>query len=94
MNGLGQHVVDAGFQQFDGLLERAQIGERDDRCAGLLADDARAFRQAGIDDVLPKPVHVREILARSEAIWRRVNGAVQPSEAEGETEGEARGPDR
>ncbi len=32
--------------------------------------------EAGIDDVLPKPVHVREILARSEAIWRRVNGAL------------------
>ena len=49
--------------------------------------------EAGIDDVLPKPVHVREILARSEAIWRRVNGAVQGTEAEGEAEGEAR-PDR
>ncbi len=37
---------------------------------------------AGIDDVLPKPVHVREILARSEAIWRRVNGALSsPAEA-------------
>ncbi|HJE22240.1 MAG TPA: response regulator transcription factor [Methylorubrum populi] len=32
--------------------------------------------EAGVDDVLPKPVHVREILARSEAIWRRVNGTV------------------
>ncbi|MEH3117578.1 MAG: response regulator transcription factor [Methylorubrum populi] len=32
--------------------------------------------ESGIDDVLPKPVHVREILARSEAIWRRVNGAL------------------
>ena len=28
---------------------------------------------AGIDDVVRKPVHVRELIARSEAIWRRVN---------------------
>lgn len=37
-------------------------------------DDTLSLFDAGIDDVLPKPVHVREILARSEAIWRRVNG--------------------
>ena len=37
-------------------------------------DDTLLLFDAGIDDVLPKPVHVREILARSEAIWRRVNG--------------------
>lgn len=80
------------------------------KCAGVIRKQSRApiialadlrsleqtveLLEAGIDDVLPKPVHVREILARSEAIWRRVNGAVQPSEGEGETEGEARGPDR
>ena len=28
---------------------------------------------AGIDDVVRKPVHVRELIARTEAIWRRVN---------------------
>jgi DNA-binding response OmpR family regulator len=28
---------------------------------------------AGIDDVVRKPVHVREIIARSDAIWRRLN---------------------
>jgi DNA-binding response OmpR family regulator len=28
---------------------------------------------AKFDDVVRKPVHVREILARSEAVWRRVN---------------------
>ena len=47
---------------------------------------------------LPKPVHVREILARSEAIWRRVNGVGQGSgqgsgqgaEAEGQAEGAAK----
>ncbi|TXM72298.1 response regulator transcription factor [Methylobacterium sp. WL69] len=37
-------------------------------------DQTLLLFEAGIDDVLPKPVHVREILARSEAIWRRVNG--------------------
>jgi len=30
---------------------------------------------AKFDDVVRKPVHVREILARSEAVWRRVNSA-------------------
>ena len=44
MDGLGQDVVDAGFQKFDGLLQRAEVGEGDDRRAGLLADHARAFR--------------------------------------------------
>ncbi len=28
--------------------------------------------QAGIDDVVRKPVHVKEIVARSDAVWRRV----------------------
>jgi DNA-binding response OmpR family regulator len=28
---------------------------------------------AGIDDVVRKPVHVKEIIARSDAIWRRIN---------------------
>src|SRR5690606_24132078 len=28
---------------------------------------------AGIDDVVRKPVHVREIIARSDAVWRRMN---------------------
>lgn len=28
---------------------------------------------AGIDDVVRKPVHVREIVARSDAVWRRMN---------------------
>lgn len=34
---------------------------------------------AKFDDVVRKPVHVREILARSEAIWRRVNGQASPA---------------
>ncbi|WGD28605.1 response regulator transcription factor [Ancylobacter sp. WKF20] len=32
---------------------------------------------AGIDDVVRKPVHVREIVARTDAIWRRVNSLTE-----------------
>ena len=80
------------------------------KCAGAIRKQSRApiialadlrsleqtveLLEAGIDDVLPKPVHVREILARSEAIWRRINaaqGAAQApvGEAAGGTGGEA-----
>lgn len=31
----------------------------------------------GIDDVVRKPIHVREILARVDAIWRRINAAAE-----------------
>ena len=61
---------------------------RKQSCAPIIAlADLRSLEQtvelleAGIDDVLPKPVHVREILARSEAIWRRVNAAQGASQA-------------
>jgi DNA-binding response OmpR family regulator len=43
--------------------------------------DVRSLEQtlelftAGIDDVVRKPVHVKEIIARSDAIWRRINQA-------------------
>ena len=76
------------------------------KCAGVIRKQSRApiialadlrsleqtveLLEAGIDDVLPKPVHVREILARSEAIWRRVNGAVAGAEAAEETGSETR----
>ncbi|MBD8907290.1 response regulator transcription factor [Methylorubrum zatmanii] len=76
------------------------------KCAALIRKQSRApiialadlrsleetvqLLEAGVDDVLPKPVHVREILARSEAIWRRVNGMVPaPAEAEGAAGGAA-----
>ena len=42
-------------------------------------DQTLQLFEAGIDDVLPKPVHIREILARSEAIWRRVNAQAAPA---------------
>ncbi|MBS9479332.1 response regulator transcription factor [Ancylobacter radicis] len=32
---------------------------------------------AGIDDVVRKPVHVREIVARTDAIWRRANAVTE-----------------
>lgn len=38
---------------------------------------------AGIDDVVRKPVHIREIVARSEAVRRRMLGAPKPVAAEG-----------
>ncbi|MDE1570927.1 response regulator transcription factor [Aquabacter sp. P-9] len=34
---------------------------------------------AGIDDVVRKPVHVREIVARADAVWRRLNSATGPA---------------
>ncbi|ENN90521.1 response regulator transcription factor [Bartonella schoenbuchensis] len=37
--------------------------------------------QAGIDDVLRKPIHVREILARIAAIRRRIGGDVRSASA-------------
>ena len=33
---------------------------------------------AGIDDVVRKPVHVKEIMARTDAVWRRVRGNELP----------------
>jgi DNA-binding response OmpR family regulator len=39
-----------------------------------------ALLTAGLDDVVRKPVHVREILARTEAVWRRINGHAPPAE--------------
>ncbi|MFH6785490.1 MULTISPECIES: response regulator transcription factor [Methylobacterium] len=65
------------------FAERARCASairRQSRAPIIALADSRSLEQtlvlfdAGIDDVLPKPVHVREILARTEAIWRRVNG--------------------
>ncbi len=36
-------------------------------------EDTLTLFTAGIDDVVRKPVHVRELMARSNAVWRRVN---------------------
>ncbi len=66
---------------FDERARCASAIRRQSRAPIIALADSRSLEQtlvlfdAGIDDVLPKPVHVREILARAEAIWRRVNGA-------------------
>ncbi len=81
---------------FDERARCASAIRRQSRAPIIALADSRSLEQtlvlfdAGIDDVLPKPVHVREILARSEAIWRRVNGAVAGAEAAEETGGETR----
>jgi DNA-binding response OmpR family regulator len=63
--------------------ERPRCAESIRKCskAPIIAlSDVRSLEEtlelftAKFDDVVRKPVHVREILARSEAIWRRVNG--------------------
>ncbi|BAQ47210.1 MULTISPECIES: response regulator transcription factor [Methylobacterium] len=70
---------------FDERARCASTIRRQSRAPIIALADSRSLEQtlvlfdAGIDDVLPKPVHVREILARAEAIWRRVNGAPEPA---------------
>ncbi|MFC6790918.1 response regulator transcription factor [Methylobacterium komagatae] len=72
---------------FDERAKCAAAIRKHSRAPVIALADQRSLEQtlvlfdAGIDDVLPKPVHVREILARSEAIWRRVNGGIQPAAA-------------
>lgn len=44
MDGLRQHVIDAGIEQDQRLLQGALIRQGDHRGAGMLADDAGAFR--------------------------------------------------
>lgn len=57
------------------------------RAPVLALSDQRSLAQtlelytAGIDDVVRKPVHVREIVARTDAIWRRVNANAGPAES-------------
>ncbi|UHC15658.1 response regulator transcription factor [Methylobacterium currus] len=93
---------------FDERARCASAIRRQSRAPIIALADSRSLEQtlvlfdAGIDDVLPKPVHVREILARTEAIWRRVNGeqaqaadaAARPCEAQGAPIPQARGPER
>ncbi|MCF4129182.1 response regulator transcription factor [Methylobacterium sp. SyP6R] len=94
---------------FDERARCASTIRRQSRAPIIALADSRSLEQtlvlfdAGIDDVLPKPVHVREILARAEAIWRRVNGeAAQspepapatPDELPGAPAAQGRGPER
>jgi DNA-binding response OmpR family regulator len=65
----------------------AETIRRHSRAPIIALSEVRSLQQtlelftAKFDDVVRKPVHVREILARTEAIWRRVNAA-QPAPAE------------
>ncbi|AWN46610.1 transcriptional regulator [Methylobacterium terrae] len=74
---------------FDERARCASAIRRQSRAPIIALADSRSLEQtlvlfdAGIDDVLPKPVHVREILARAEAIWRRVNGEPAPADPAG-----------
>ena len=70
---------------FEDRAKCASLIRKMSRAPIIALSDVRSLDQtlqlfeAGIDDVLPKPVHIREILARSEAIWRRVNAQAAPA---------------
>ncbi|MGO4707481.1 winged helix-turn-helix domain-containing protein [Microvirga sp. 2MCAF38] len=67
--------------EFNERIPCAETIRRHSRAPIIALSETRSLEQtlellsASIDDVVRKPVHVREILARSEAIWRRMNGA-------------------
>jgi len=67
---------------FDTRTSYAEIIRNQCRTPIIALSDVRSLEQtlalftAGIDDVIRKPVHVREIIARSGAIWRRLNDPV------------------
>jgi DNA-binding response OmpR family regulator len=69
---------------FQERLACAETIRRHSRAPIIALSEVRSLQQtlelftASFDDVVPKPVHVREILARSEAIWRRMNGQAAP----------------
>ncbi|MBZ6079419.1 response regulator transcription factor, partial [Microvirga puerhi] len=68
---------------FQDRIACAETIRRHSRAPIIALSEIRSLEQtlelftARFDDVVRKPVHVREILARSEAIWRRVNAASQ-----------------
>lgn len=70
---------------FQDRIACAETIRRHSRAPIIALSEVRSLQQtlelftARFDDVVRKPVHVREILARAEAIWRRVNAA-QPAE--------------
>jgi two-component system, OmpR family, flagellar system response regulator FtcR len=72
-------------QKLPGLIKSrstaAVIAMNDHKCL----DETLDLFAAGVDDVVRKPVHVREILARIKAIHRRAKG-----EAEGKVAGDIR----
>lgn len=64
---------------FDSRTAYAEIIRNHCRAPIIALSEVRSLEQtlalftAGIDDVVRKPVHIREIIARSDAIWRRLN---------------------
>jgi DNA-binding response OmpR family regulator len=64
---------------FDSRTAYTEIIRNHCRAPIIALSEMRSLEQtlelftAGIDDVVRKPVHVREIIARSDAIWRRLN---------------------
>jgi DNA-binding response OmpR family regulator len=72
---------------FQERLACAQTIRRHSRAPIIALSEVRSLQQtlelftASFDDVVAKPVHVREILARSEAIWRRMSPAAAATEA-------------
>ncbi|AWM85878.1 response regulator transcription factor [Microvirga sp. 17 mud 1-3] len=73
--------------EFQERIACAEAIRRHSRAPIIALSEIRSLEQtlalftAKFDDVVRKPVHVREILARSEAIWRRVNGSSQAGPA-------------
>jgi DNA-binding response OmpR family regulator len=70
---------------FQDRIACAEAIRRHSRAPVIALSDVRSLEQtlelftARFDDVVRKPVHVREILARAGAIWRRVNAAQAPA---------------
>jgi DNA-binding response OmpR family regulator len=68
---------------FQDRIACAEAIRRHSRAPIIALSEVRSLQQtlelftARFDDVVRKPVHVREILARTEAIWRRVNATRQ-----------------
>jgi two-component system, OmpR family, flagellar system response regulator FtcR len=73
---------------FQDRIACAETIRRHSRAPIIALSEVRSLQQtlelftARFDDVVRKPVHVREILARSEAIWRRVNAGAAPAATE------------
>ncbi len=75
--------------EFQDRIACAETIRRHSRAPIIALSEVRSLQEtlelftARFDDVVRKPVHVREILARSEAIWRRVNATTAaPARAE------------
>jgi DNA-binding response OmpR family regulator len=67
--------------EFDARPAIPEVIRSHSRAPIIALSEVRSLEQtlelftAGIDDVVRKPVHVKEIVARSDAVWRRLNGA-------------------